>query len=68
MNISKAYPVIKDVVAAVDNHIGYMNVKSTHKSRSDEGDLGEILNMLKKLRPFSFKSGRTHNDYKRCVL
>ena len=71
VTISKAYPVINDIVLNVDAQIGYKDVKSSHKSRSEEEDLKCLLKLLRKLNPFSQEDGRMlyrYHGVKRSVF
>ncbi|KAH3814221.1 hypothetical protein DPMN_142715 [Dreissena polymorpha] len=61
--ISKAYPVVNDIVSHIDLQISYKEVKSSHKSRSENEDMSCLLKHLRNLKPFCRVSGRTLDGY-----
>jgi hypothetical protein len=63
VTISKAYPVINDIVSNIDAQISYKELKSSHKSRSEDVDFKCILKHLRKLNPFCQVDGRTLYSY-----
>ena len=52
VKLSKAAPVINDIVVNIDGHLNYKDIKSSHKSRSEEEDLQNILLVLREVRHF----------------
>ncbi|KAH3897556.1 hypothetical protein DPMN_021744 [Dreissena polymorpha] len=58
--ILKAYPVVNNIVSHIDLQISNKEVKSSHKSRSENEDLSCLL---KHLKPFCQVSGRTLDGY-----
>ena len=64
VKLSKAAPVINDIVVNIDGHLNYKDIKSSHKSRSEEEDLQNLLLVLREVRPFKKKNGRKLISYK----
>lgn len=64
VTVSKAYPIINDVVQNLDAQIGFQNKKSSHKRISEEEDLQYIVKLLRRLRPFRCVNGRVLEGYR----
>ena len=68
VRLSKAYPVIKDIVESVDSQLTYKSVKTTHKGRSEEEDLTTILTLLRDQEPFKYVPNRKLKGYSKMKL
>ncbi|XP_069105866.1 uncharacterized protein [Argopecten irradians] len=64
ISISKAAPVIMDVVSNFDDMLNMKKTNTSHKKRSDEDDLNAILKILRKSGIWNYKEGRSLHGFK----
>ena len=63
IGISKAYPLLKEITNHVDSQIHYKDIKTTHKSRSQDEDRNALIDALKDLNIFDTRPGRIIEGY-----